>query len=122
MKATETGLKRILKAFTYSWSGFTASFKSEEAFRQDLLVCTILGGISFFLPVSGLEWVVLFFSLLFVLIMELVNTAIETLVDRISPEYHDLSKKAKDIGSLLVLLSFVNMMLSWGVILYGVFN
>ena len=121
MKSQHKGIMRVLRAFTYSYDGFKASFQSEAAFRQDLLVF-ILGVFSLMvLSLSLFEKAVLFFSLMLVLLMELVNTAIEAIVDRISDDYHKLSKKAKDIGSLLVLLSFVNAFVCWGLILYSSF-
>ncbi len=120
MKSQNKGLKRILHAFIYSYNGFVATFKSEAAFRQDLLFCAFCIGLLFFLPVSGVSLALMVFALLFILLMELANTAIEFIVDRIGLEYHELSKKAKDIGSLLVLLSFVNMFLIWGIILFNV--
>jgi len=113
MKSPHTGIKRILKAFVYSYDGFKAVFKSEAAFRQDLTVFIIGTLAALFLPVGILEKVLLISSLIFILLMELINTAIETLADRISDEYHDLSKKAKDIGSLLVLISFINAGIIW---------
>ncbi len=109
MKSTDTGIKRILKAFKYSYDGFIASFKSEIAFRQDCLVFIIGIFFVFLFPFSYIERALLTASLLLILIMELVNTAIETIIDRISDDYHELSKKSKDIGSLLVLLSFINL-------------
>ena len=121
MKSSLKGLKRILKAFSYSYDGFTATFKTEAAFRQDLLFCFITGILLVFLPVSGIELAFMSFSLLLILIIELANSAIETVIDRIGEEYHDLSKKAKDIGSLLVLLGFINMFLTWGIILYPIY-
>lgn len=117
MKSPYTGIKRILKAFAYSYNGFVATFRSEAAFRQDLLFCTVFGASLFFLPVRGGHLALLIFSLLLILFAELTNTAIETVVDRISPDWHELSKKAKDIGSLLVLLSFINMFITWGCVL-----
>ena len=118
MKATDTGIKRILKAFIYSRDGFSAAFKSEAALRQDLLVFVIFSLIALFLELVLWQKALLISSLLFIVIMELVNTAVETVIDRISPDYHELSKKAKDIGSLLVLLSFINAFLIWGAFLY----
>lgn len=118
MKATDTGVRRILKAFIYSRDGFTAAFKSEAALRQDLLVFVIFSLIALFLDLMLWQKALLISSLLFIVIMELVNTAVETVIDRISPDYHELSKKAKDIGSLLVLLSFINAFLIWGAFLY----
>jgi len=117
MKSEYTGLWRIVKAFGYSWDGFVGAFRSEAAFRQDILFCLFFGAGLFFLPVRGAELAILIFSLIFILFAELVNTAIEVIVDRIGTGYNSLSKKAKDIGSLLVLISFVHWALAWGVIL-----
>lgn len=122
MKATETGLCRILKAFTYSRDGFVAAFRSEAALRQDVLFCLICGVILCLLPVSPLERAVMAFALIFILFAELVNTAVEAVVDRIGAEFHPLSKKAKDIGSVLVLIAFVNMFLMWGLILWDIWG
>ena len=118
MTAQANGVKRILKAFIHSYDGFTATFKSEAAFRQDLVVFVIFSVISAVLDIELLHKILLISSLLFILFAELTNTAIETAIDRISEEYHELSKKAKDIGSMLVLLSFINAALWWIVILY----
>ena len=113
MKSPYTGIKRILKAFVYSYQGFMATFKSEAAFRQDLGVFIIGTIAAMCLPVSALEKGLLVSSLVLILLMELANTAIEVVVDRISDEYHELSQKAKDIGSLLVLVSFINAGIIW---------
>jgi diacylglycerol kinase (ATP) len=121
MKTGDTGLKRILKAFIYSYEGFKESFKTEAAFRQELLLCGVLLAIVFFLPNSAVEKLLLISSLFLVLLMELVNTAIEAVVDRISDKKHYLSKKAKDVGSLLVLVAFANLFVVWGAILYKAF-
>lgn len=121
MKSANTGLKRILVAFKYSFDGFKSAFKSEAAFRQDCLVFIIGTIIALLLALPLWQKALLIASLLLILLMELVNTAIETVIDRISQEYHELSKKAKDIGSLLVLLSFTNAILIWGCFLYEVF-
>lgn len=108
MKSPYNGIKRIIKAFSYSLDGLKAAFKSEAALRQDILFCLIMLPVCMYLADFGLEKALLTFSLFFILIVELVNTAIETIVDRISEKYHPLSKKAKDIGSLIVLISFLN--------------
>lgn len=113
MKSTDTGITRILKAFTYSYEGFKAAYVSEAAFRQDIAFCIICSILLFFFPSSTSEKIYLASVLLLILIAELINTAIETLVDRISPEYNKLSKKAKDIGSLIVLLAFVYAIMQW---------
>ena len=117
MKSPYTGIKRILKAFVYSYDGFMAVFKSEAAFRQDLAVFLIGTVVAILLPVNALEKCLLISSLVLILLMELANTALEVLVNRISEDYHELSKKAKDIGSLLVLLSFVNACIIWAAVL-----
>lgn len=121
MKAENTGIKRILKAFAYSYDGFAAAFKSEAAFRQDLVVFAVGFIAALIIPFIWVEKLLLISSLFLILLMELVNTAIEMLVDRISVDYHPLSKKAKDIGSLLVLISFVNAGIIWAVVLYRYF-
>ena len=113
MKHEFTGIKRILHAFKNSYDGFRYALREEKAFRQDMLVCFILLIASFFMPVSKAEYLWLIFSLIFVLFAELTNSAIEACIDRISSEWHPLSKTAKDIGSLLVLLSFINLILCW---------
>lgn len=121
MKSTKRGIPRILNAFKYSYDGFVSAFKSEEALRQDILVFVIFTIIALFLPICFFKQAILISSLLFIIFAELANTAIEVVTDRISEEYHELSKKAKDIGSCLVLLSFINAILIWGSVLYAVF-
>lgn len=113
-----TGIKRILNAFIHSKDGFMSAFKSEIAFRQDLLIFVVFSLIAVFLNIALWHKFILISVLLFILFAELTNTAIETLVDRISLDYHELSKKAKDIGSMLVLLSFINAIMWWCVILF----
>ena len=117
MKNTATGFKRILKAFVFSWQGFQSVLQSEAAFRQDLVIFIIGCVIVPLLSVTRIERAVMIGSLFLILLMELVNTAIEVLVDRISPDYHPLSGKAKDIGSLLVLIAFLNAIAVWFIIL-----
>ena len=117
MKSTDKGLKRILKAFTYSFDGFKSAFKSEEALRQETFLCIILFVISLLLKITYVEKLLLISSLFLIIIMELVNTAIEVVIDRISENYHILSKKAKDIGSLLVLIAFLYTIIIWLIII-----
>ena len=121
MKSEYTGIKRILKAFQYSFDGFVAVFLSEAAFRQDLLFCILCGFVFCLLPLSGMALAFLFFSLFLILFMELINTAIETVIDRIGEEFHPLSKKAKDIGSLLVLMAFIHFFVVAAIILFPLF-
>lgn len=114
MKTGDSGIKRIVKAFGYSCDGFVETLKSEAAFRQELLLCAVLLIVVFLLPaVTIIEKLFLISTLFFVLLTELVNTAIEAVVDRISDKIHPLSKKAKDVGSLLVLLSFIYLGIVW---------
>lgn len=116
-KITKKITKRIINAVGYSWDGFTAAYKSEPAFRQDLLIFVVGLFVAMQFNVSKIETIMLVCSLFFIFIMELVNTAIEVVVDRISKERHPLSKKAKDIGSLLVFLAIINSIIIWCAIL-----
>jgi diacylglycerol kinase (ATP) len=111
------GFARVIRALTYSWHGVRAAFQSEPAFRQEVFLTIILLPLAFWVDVSDAERVALIIPIFLMLITELVNTAIETLVERISPEWHDMSKKAKDIGSAIVLLSLVLLVISWAVVL-----
>jgi diacylglycerol kinase (ATP) len=101
-----TGLRRILDATRYSLAGLRAAL-TESAFRQELALSAVLVPLGLYLGRSGVERVLLAGSVLLVLVVELLNTAIEAVVDRVSVEDHDLSKRAKDIGSAAVLLSLV---------------
>lgn len=116
-KISKAITRRILNAFKYSFDGFTSAYKTEPAFRQDLVIFFIGIILTFYFDVTKIERMALISALFFIFIMELVNTAIEVIVDRISKEKHPLSKKAKDIGSLLVLLSFISSIIIWAVIL-----
>ena len=116
MKSEHHGIWRIFRAFGYSYDGFIAVIKSEAAFRQELLFCLVCGIFICFLPLTIAARLFLFLALFLILFAELINTAIEVIVDRIGEEYHPLSKKAKDIGSLLVLLAFIHFFVAAGVI------
>ena len=113
MKSPYTGLQRIIHAFKYSFEGLFAAFKSETAFKQDILLCLFAVVALFFINVSLLNKILLALSLVFIILAELINTAIETIVDRISPEKHHLSKKAKDIGSAIVMLTILSVAVLW---------
>ena len=115
----KTGLRRLLNAFGYSLAGFRAAYKHEDAFRQEVLLAFVLIPLAFFLPVSGIGKALMIASVLLVIIVELVNSAIEATVDRISLDNHDLAKRAKDIGSSAVLVSLVNVLVVWGLVLLG---
>ena len=116
-KPGTTGIKRIINAFGFSLLGLQAAFKNESAFRQELALCVILIPASFWLGQTAVERVLLIGALLLVLIVELINSAIEAIVDRIGSEHHELSGRAKDIGSAAVLISLINSTIIWGLIL-----
>ena len=115
----KTGLKRILNATGYSISGFKAAYKNEAAFRQIVLINLILIPISFFLDVSRSEHVLLIIVCLFAMIVELFNSAIEAVVDRVSLEKHQLSKNAKDMGSAAQFVALSIIAITWLFILLG---
>lgn len=112
------GLTRILKAFGYSWNGLRSTFRHEEAFRQELLLCLVLIPTAFWLTDVGVERALLIGSLLLILIVELLNSGIEAAIDRFGSEVHTLSARAKDMGSAAVLLSFVNAVVIWLLVLW----
>lgn len=117
---SKSGLKRIVTAFLYSMQGFKTAWKSEYAFRQELALTVIAGVAALLLPVPALQKLALIGVLILVLIVELVNSAIENVVDRISLERHPLSKNAKDIGSAAVFLALVLAAATWLVIVFPV--
>ncbi|MBP8867676.1 MAG: diacylglycerol kinase [Propionivibrio sp.] len=100
-------------------AGLQAAFRHEDAFRQELLLSVLLISASFFLPVSGLGRALMIGSVFLVLIVELLNSAVEAVVDRVSLEHHILSKRAKDVGSAAVLLSLINVVVVWACVLTG---
>lgn len=118
MKPGATGLKRIIDATGYSWLGLKAAFKHESAFRQELLLCLILMPLAVWFTESGIELALLLGSLILILVVELLNSAIEVVVDRFGGEMHELSGRAKDIGSAAVFLALINAAIIWGVILW----
>jgi diacylglycerol kinase (ATP) len=111
------GLFRLLFACKYSWQGLRSAIKNEEAFYQEFLVFITLTFISLYLDITALERLALIGSIVMVLIVELLNSAIECVVDRISLEHHLLSGRAKDYGSLAVLLSLLLAISTWVLIL-----
>lgn len=113
------GLFRFIKAAEYSWFGFRAAFKFEEAFRQEVVLVLILSPFAFFVSDNGVELALLMGSLLLVLIVELLNSAVEAVVDRIGPEKHELSGRAKDIGSAAVFLALTTVCVVWASIIFG---
>jgi len=110
-------LGRLQRAFAWSMAGLKAAFAHEAAFRQELLLCIVLTPAALFLGRTGVEKALLLGSLLLILIVELLNSAVEATVDRISTEDHDLAGRAKDLGSAAVFLSLVNAGIVWFLIL-----
>lgn len=115
----KTGLRRLLNAFGYSMAGLRAAYKNEDAFRQEVLMTSILVPLAFWLESGGIGRALMIGSVLLVVIVELLNSAIEATVDRISLDNHRLAKRAKDIGSAAVLISLLNMATIWALVLLG---
>lgn len=112
-----SGLTRVLRAFGNSWKGFRGAFREEAAFRQELLLATLVIPLGLWLGHTGVERALLIAPMLLVLIVELLNSAIEATVDRIGMERHQLSGLAKDIGSAAVMLSFILLGAVWLLVL-----
>jgi diacylglycerol kinase (ATP) len=115
----KTGLRRVWNALLYSFDGLRAAFRHEDAFRQEVLLACVLIPVALLLPAGGVGRALMIASILLVLIVELLNSAVETTVDRISLENHQLAKRAKDIGSAAVFVSLVNVVVTWGLVLFG---
>ncbi len=115
----KTGLRRIWNAFFYSIDGLAAAFRHEDAFRQESLLALVLIPLALFMPATGLGKALMIASVLLVLVVELLNSAVEAAVDRISLDNHHLAKRAKDIGSAAVLLSLVNVLVVWVLVLFA---
>ena len=111
--------RRILSATRYSLTGLRDAIRGEAAFRQELLLGAVLVPIAVWLGNTGLERAVMIAVLLQVLIVELLNSAIESVVDRFGPEEHDLSRKAKDIGSAAVFISLITVPIVWALVLFS---
>jgi diacylglycerol kinase (ATP) len=112
-----TGVTRILNALRYSLHGLASAYRHEEAFRQEVWLAAVLIPLAFVFDVSRIERAAMLGSVLVVLMVELLNSAIEAAVDRISLDRHRLSKRAKDIGSAAVFVSLVNVAVVWALIL-----
>ena len=113
------GVRRLINAARWSMKGFRATFKNEEAFRQELLLLLILAPLGYWLGHTGVERALLIGSLFLVLIVELLNTAVETVVDRIGPEQHKLSGRAKEQGSAAVFVAVVLVPITWALVMLG---
>jgi diacylglycerol kinase (ATP) len=113
----KTGLQRLINATRYSLSGFAAAARHEDAFRQELMLAAVLVPLGVILGSNGVERALLVGSVLLVLVVELVNSAVEATVDRVSLDDHNLAKRAKDLGSAAVMLSLVTTAAVWLLVL-----
>lgn len=112
-KTGATGFTRIINAAGYSWLGFKAAYKHEAAFRQELWLCIVLAPVALYFGQSSAEKAILIASLVFILLIEILNSALETVVDRFGDEIHPLAGRAKDMGSAAVFLAFIIVGLIW---------
>lgn len=117
---SKPGLTRLLRALQYSWYGFRAAAQHEAAFRQELTLVIPLSIVAWFVPVPLLERALLFAVLQVILIVELINSAIEANTDHITMDEHPLAQRAKDMGSAAVLLSLVISAAVWTAVLWPV--
>jgi len=121
-KTGVTGIRRVWNAFFYSMTGLRTALREEAAFRQECLLAVVLIPASFWLGKNAVEISLLLGSVLLVLIVELLNSGIEAIVDRVGTEHHELSGKAKDVGSAAVLISLVLVGVIWGLIAWERFG
>lgn len=121
MKPGHTGFKHLIHSTGYSIKGLKAAFQHEAAFRQELALCLILIPTALWLGQTAVERLLLIGCCLLVLIIELINSAIEAVVDRIGPEFHELSGRAKDIGSAAVFIALALASMTWLTLAYSRF-
>ncbi|HEB0102719.1 TPA: diacylglycerol kinase [Serratia marcescens] len=117
-----TGLTRIIKAAGYSYKGLSAAWQHEAAFRQELVVTLLAIILAVWLDVGAIARILLIGSIALVMIVEILNSAIEAVVDRIGSEHHELSGRAKDMGSAAVSLAIVLALFVWGTVLWQHFG
>lgn len=113
------GVQRIWNALLYSLDGLKAALRYEDAFRQEMLLAVAMVPLALYLRHTAVERALMIASVLLVLVVELLNSAVEAAVDRISFEHHHLIKRAKDMGSAAVLITLLNVLFVWGLILWG---
>lgn len=122
MKPGNTGITRLIHALTYSKQGLMFAYKNEAAFRQEICLAMILIPIALALPLGLIHKIAMIGSLILVVVVELLNSAIEAVVDRIGPEHNELAGRAKDMGSAAVMLCLVFVVLLWAAELYTLLN
>lgn len=115
----KTGLQRLINAFGYTCAGLRTAYKNEDAFRQEVLLAVVLIPLALYLEHGAIERALMIGCVFLVLVVELLNSAVEATVDRISLDHHRLAKRAKDIGSAAVFMSLVNLATVWGFILFS---
>ena len=115
----KTGFTRVRNALAYSLQGIRAAFRHEGAFRQEIVLAAFLIPLALLIEASGVGRALLIGSILLVLIVELLNSAIEATVDRISFDSQTLAKRAKDLGSAAVFISLINVVVTWALVLFG---
>ena len=111
-------IRHIINAFRYTWAGLVSAWKNELAFRGEVVVAIVMVPLGFWLGRSAVEQALLIASILLILLTELLNSALEAVVDRIGPQRHELSKRAKDMGSAAAFISMVTAALVWILIAY----
>lgn len=117
-KPNGSGISRIFRAMKCSFLGFRAVWHHEQAFRQEVLLCVVLMPLALWFGSTGIERALLLGSLVVLLIVELLNSAVEAVVDRVGLERHELSGRAKDLGSAAVMLALCNITLTWFLVLF----
>ncbi len=115
-KPGRKGLARLVAAVGYSWSGFRQAWQHEAAFRQELCLLVLLVPAAFWLGQTVVETIVLLMSCLIVLVTELLNSAVEAVVDLVSPGIHPLAARAKDMGSAAVSIALIQVLVVWGLV------
>jgi diacylglycerol kinase (ATP) len=115
---SKAGLQRFWNTLQWSMAGLSATYRNEVAFRQEVWLAAVLIPLALFLPASHIGKALMIASILLVLMVELINSGIEAIVDRVSLEPHDLSKRAKDCGSAAVLVALVNVVIVWSLALW----
>jgi diacylglycerol kinase (ATP) len=113
-----TGINRIIKATVYSWQGLKASYQYEEAFRQEMMLAVVLIPLGLIFGDGGVEKALLIASVFLLLLVEILNSAIEAVVDRFGGEHHLLSGRAKDMGSAAVFIAIANLVVTWVLVLF----
>ena len=121
MASQNKGIRRVILATKYSVAGLGAAWKNEAAFRQELVLCLVLAPFAIWLGRTITEQTLLIASLFIVLITELLNSGIEAITDRVSEEHHQLSGRAKDLGSAAVFVSLLMVICVWGLVAYDRF-